>query len=245
MSLQRITVLSPHRDDAVFSLALSLKRWTSLGIPCRILNFFTESQYAPRCNAFSTGEISHKRRVEDIRALRLTSRSIEIVDCGWKDAPIRLSLPLDQVMAPESRRHLSATEIRHTAQIIRRYCPSDLVIAPLALGFHVDHQLISTASTAAVPGKRLAFYEDLPYATWTEETEIKRKVDAMRWEGGGFMPCYNRQPGAVRQKARLASTYGSQMSPEEVRPIAHYAEKYRSAERIWLPKRSAGWNSIR
>lgn len=241
----RITVLSPHRDDAVFSLALTLHLWANRGIRCRILNFFTESQYAPRLKTASISEISRHRQLEDRKALRRISPLIEVQDVYLKDAPLRLGLAFDQLMRPQSSRFLSRDEIGRTSRMIEALCRSDLVMAPLALGFHVDHQLIRLAGLQAIAPKRLGFYEDLPYATWTAEEAIQEQIRLVgRQVGNDYNARYSRHSSGKIKKLQSVRIYDSQINSGEARSIAGYSGKYKSAERIWLPHGSNGWNAI-
>ena len=71
----KIFVLSPHRDDAAFSLALSITHWLSVGHEVTVINVFTRSLYAPYADSEAMpasarlDHVSTLRRHEDRAAL--------------------------------------------------------------------------------------------------------------------------------------------------------------------------------
>src|SRR5581483_9095791 len=128
-----IHVLSPHRDDAIFSLFFSLCGWRARGMPVCITNFFTRSNYAPQARADGASAISEIRKREDRAALRRADLAIRVHDRELLDAPLRLEIPSSRVCLTQPR-------------------DSDIAMVERAL-----------------PASRLAFYEDLPYAMWSDE----------------------------------------------------------------------------
>ena len=92
----KIVVLSPHRDDAAFSLSLSMSHWLAVGHSITLLNVFTRSLYAPYSDAESKTEserleyVSALRKREDQKFLASLSGDIQMIDLDVVDAPIRL-----------------------------------------------------------------------------------------------------------------------------------------------------------
>ena len=239
--MQRVTILSPHRDDAAFSLYLWLKKWINSGVNVRVLNFFTVSAYGPRGTAESAEAVSRIRMMEDRRVLCLTGRSIRVRDCDLLDAPLRLRIKPEAVCLPETYK-MAAGSQPEIETLIERHTGLDLVVAPLATGGHADHLLVLRAAIACSRNHRLAFYEDLPYAAWKSESElagcIKEVETATRVR---LMPAVTRRHGAMRQKQNIIAQYRSQITPEEAALIAGYSARYGGGERLWIPKRSRGW----
>ncbi len=57
--MRKLTVLSPHRDDAAFSLFICLAKWSMFpSLKVKVLNFFTESAYAPYSSASDAISVS-------------------------------------------------------------------------------------------------------------------------------------------------------------------------------------------
>ena len=190
-----ILVLSPHRDDAAFSLTLSLQHWLAAGHQVTVMNVFTRSLYAPYADAEKVPQherldfISALRKREDIAALKKIGVA-SVIDLDIKDAPIRLdcdsSIVCDMEVVPHDRaipkvrkaleaelaRQQHATKQHEAKQQGGDQHAGDqptgdqhALVLPLGLGHHVDHR---TARDAALPlsqGVPCAFYEELPYAT--------------------------------------------------------------------------------
>jgi hypothetical protein len=90
-----LLILSPHRDDAAFSLSLALEHWLRGRHTLTIVNVFTRSRYAPFSDADTVHEndlmsyVSAMRKREDEAFLK-QMRGARMVDLNLKDAPIRL-----------------------------------------------------------------------------------------------------------------------------------------------------------
>jgi len=117
-----------------------------------------------------------------------------------------------------------------------------IVLAPLGLGDHLDHLTVRQAALRATRGKRLAFYEDLPYASWTSEPCIVQRVRNIETENGAALrPAVLRRQRSSLTKLHLAARYQSQITKEEAVKISRFSAKYRGGERIWIPKQSGRW----
>lgn len=241
--MAELLVLSPHRDDAIFSLAIALGRWSSCA-RISILNFFTTSSYAPRVRVedCSAANLSRIRRREDRRALRSVVEGIRVIDCGLLDAPIRLGVQTAAVSGPDASA-VRTEDVELVAEQVRRLArKASAIIGPLGLGNHIDHRTVREAAMRVVPPKRLAFYEDLPYATWTTEEQLTGIVAGLRRP---LLPKLVRPAACnVFRKRGLARLYSSQIAPAEAGMIAGYSAKYRSAERVWIPAHSRIWSEL-
>jgi LmbE family N-acetylglucosaminyl deacetylase len=244
--MEKITILSPHRDDSSFSLGLALSFWGAAAVKLQVVNFFTRSTYAPRSLAKTIEEVSAVREEEDRRALAFIHSSIEVTSLALLDAPLRLDLPFSQVTEEQSAQRISREEFRELSRYIQQHCANSLTIAPLGLGNHVDHIAVHKAAVDSLPPQNTAFYEDLPYATWTPAADLQARIESVqRATGTQLEPWILQTQNAVRQKRQIASFYQSQITAEEADNIAEYAETYRSGERLWLPVGSESWKAIR
>jgi hypothetical protein len=240
--MRELLVLSPHRDDAAFSLFICLKNWCTLPIRIKVSNFFTATSYAPHLSGGNWGMVSAARKREDHHALSRICRSIRVVDHGLFDAPLRLGIPVSAAFHQDV--HAVSTAQEDLGKFIR-VGGGVSCIAPLALGNHIDHQLVSSAAIASVLPNRLAFYEDLPYATWTEERAVRQRVSEIAEATGVRLgPFIVRMPWGAACKLRLISKYRSQITAREARNIASWANNYGGGERIWVPQHSRYWPAI-
>ncbi|MGA8027866.1 MAG: PIG-L family deacetylase [Bryobacteraceae bacterium] len=243
--MDELTVLSPHRDDAAFSLCQSLARWTHLPLKLRVVNFFTVSAYGPRSGSTDRALISSLRKREDERAIASIDREIKIESLDLLDAPLRLGVNVSSVCRSEMGALQPQGEAENLAYWIRRYLRRGLVLSPLGLGNHVDHLAVKTAAVSSSMRNRLGFYEDLPYAIWTPDSVLRRSIgDIEERTGMPLRPVVIRGKKGVRWKARIIGGYASQITREHATGIAQFALTYRGCERIWIPKHAKGWQLL-
>lgn len=149
---RRVFYLSPHPDDVALSCAGSLLADVAAGADVTLLSVFV------------SGESAATRRAEDeqaARALGCKYLSLDLFDAP--DRPeIRGSLGLFMPYGPP---HLGIT-----SEVVARLrwhvsAPAELV-APLAVGGHIDHRIVHEAARALAfeLGLQLAYFEDLPYS---------------------------------------------------------------------------------
>lgn len=243
--MDELTVLSPHRDDALFSLYICLSQWRKRSIRITVLNFFTETAYAPHALPNSHNSISSLRAREDRYAVNAIDARIRIKSAKLVDAPLRLNIAAGQVCDPEIRAYHDSHDLQTLSMLMHASIARGLAIAPLALGNHVDHLLVHRAAARSLPGKNLAFYEDLPYATWTTDEELRSRVirseERTRVRLQGVVV---RAPHAAWNKREVGVHYQSQITPQEAAQIAGYSARYGGGERIWIPRHSKRWRSL-
>lgn len=241
-----LTILSPHRDDAAFSLCLALSQWSNLPVKLAVVNFFTISEYAPHALSTRKASISALRTREDYAVLRSINSEIRVEALDLLDAPLRFGISPDAVTRPETAALQSASEIEALAGRVRKCFTRGLVLAPLGLGDHVDHLAVNSAAVASSANHRLGFYEDLPYAIWTSEQALCEKVRKVELSTKVNLKSavIRSHSFAVARKRHLIDKYQSQIRPEEARAIANYASNYDGGERIWIPKYGAPWKLL-
>ena len=240
-----LTVLSPHRDDALFSLALALSRWSKFSSPITVLNFFTVSSYAPLSTASSISAVSTLRRSEDRRALYRIDPRIKAISLGFLDAPLRMNISVGSITALENEQLRPAGETRDLARSMQPYFRCCLVLAPLALANHIDHRAVYSAALTVQAGQRLGFYEDLPYATWVSGDELAtRLAETERATGVPLKPLVIQGKGGVAKKRRDIRVYRSQIRRNEADVIARYASRFGGGERIWIPRHGKLWREL-
>ena len=171
----RLIILSPHLDDGVLSCGGLIAAAAAGGHRVEIWTLFCSAPWWPRysplaqwfhsvCAGRAGAGLARRRRAEDREACRMLG--VGFRHYGWRDAVYRR----DQAGAvlyescrqerwhPADDAHLE----RMTRQLAHHLTESDLMIGPLALGKHVDHQLARAAAERSGHA-RLAYYPDLPY----------------------------------------------------------------------------------
>ena len=223
-----ILVLSPHRDDAAFSLALTLSSWLRAGHTVTLLNAFTRSLDAPFSDADFLHEndrlsyVSAMRKKEDEAFLRQLP-GLTLVDANIKDGPLRLhcypeviyDIPLDPNDGALVKIRKSLT--RHLAQ------PNPAFVLPLGLGNHIDHRVAREAAQAIVADLPCAFYEDLPDAFRLPETPTQPNLT----------PIYTQSPNPLAWKRKAILLYNSQIQEDTADQILDHARAHHDSERLW------------
>ncbi len=172
-----LLVLSPHLDDGVLSCGGRIAATTAAGGRVRIATLFAADDPVEPANplavklrrtwALPPGEVMAARRREDEEACRRLDAEADHWDLP--DALYRVDAagaPLYPTLgslfgppAPEDDE--LANEI---AARIDDAPATALVLAPLAIGGHVDHVLARRAAERCE--RAVAFYEDFPYVEW-------------------------------------------------------------------------------
>jgi LmbE family N-acetylglucosaminyl deacetylase len=150
--MEATVIVSPHQDDAVFSL------WHVLAGDgdVSVVNVFAGvpgpgrvGWWDAETGAADAGERSRERRREDHAALAFAGRSS--IDLDFVDAQYREG----------------AQDAEPIAAAIAAAVPGDaLLLAPAGLGAHPDHQLARSAALALrARDRRVGLYADVPHAT--------------------------------------------------------------------------------
>ena len=239
-----ILVLSPHRDDAAFSLSLSISHWLAVGHRVTVLNVFTRSLYAPYSDAETVhvndrlAYVSALRRREDDEFLKQFP-GVTMVDLNMKDAPIRLhcdsSIVCDMDVNPEDT---CIPKIRKAlAKLATAQHSTSALVLPLGLGHHVDHRTARDASLPLTTELPCAFYEDLPYATrpgvQIDLTRFREDAATRFHEPLDPVFCHSTNTHPSEFKRRIALLYASQIDASLADAISSFSHRYHGAERLW------------
>jgi LmbE family N-acetylglucosaminyl deacetylase len=175
----RLLILSPHPDDAVWSLGGALPHWQKEGEVAVVSCFDGDAAPAAlaqlarpehRWRRFGSAAL---RRQEDAAALALLGCPLHSL--GLNDAATRLDLDA-QFECPDAAALFLAPDypswprppVGMHAQLQALLRPSDTLIAPLALGRHVDHCLVHRlARESGVP---VRYYAEFPYLLALQKT---------------------------------------------------------------------------
>jgi LmbE family N-acetylglucosaminyl deacetylase len=150
-------VLSPHLDDAVLSCPGYIQKLRQEGVKVVVATVFTEAD-AKRAAHYQV------RQVEDRQAVRLLGgRTMHL---GFRDAPFRSARYGNFCGIVFGRAHeypLTLAAVTAELRDLIAIFQPERILAPLAIGNHVDHRVVRDAALAAVEDG-LLFYEDRPYA---------------------------------------------------------------------------------
>jgi LmbE family N-acetylglucosaminyl deacetylase len=165
--------VSPHLDDAVFSAGGVLALLSRTGWRVRVVTCFTASVDDPRPFALSTqldkglpADVDYMalRRAEDQAAQRRLG-VLPPVHLPLPEAPHRGYDSPPELFVPPRPDDTAGTALQG---LLRPHLePADLVLAPQAIGAHVDHLLTARAVAAVAPPSRTGWWRDVPYVTRT------------------------------------------------------------------------------
>jgi len=161
--------VSPHLDDAVFSAGGTLHNLARAGWAVRVVTCFTASVRAPGPFAVSTqldkglpADVDYPalRRTED-RAAQRELGALPPLHPPFAEAPHR---GYDSVARLFGRLREDDDVERTLAPCLARCLDTaDLVLAPQAIGGHVDHRVVARIVAAVAAPERVAWWRDAPY----------------------------------------------------------------------------------
>jgi LmbE family N-acetylglucosaminyl deacetylase len=168
--------VSPHLDDAVFSAGGTLAVLAAEGWRVRVVTCFTASVADPSPFALSTqldkglgADVDYMalRRAEDAAALALLGA--EPVHLPLPEAPHRGYVNAADLFAGQHADDAIAGRLHEALAPCLR--DADLVLAPQAIGDHVDHRVVADVVTDLAP-----------FALWWRDTPyVLRRPDAQPW----------------------------------------------------------------
>jgi LmbE family N-acetylglucosaminyl deacetylase len=173
--------LSPHLDDAALSCGGTIFRQTQAGQQVMVVNIFAGVPDYSRLSTFAREKHAVWGSPEDVVAARqaedraaLTRLGAEAVYWDHLDAIYRLDGT--RVLYPDEAGIFGAVDpadgalqdglVAEVETLLDR-ARDAMCYVPLAIGHHVDHQLVRDVGLAlADRGRRVRFYEDFPYVWW-------------------------------------------------------------------------------
>ena len=218
----RILLISPHPDDIAWSLGVTVARLRAAGALLSCLTLFGRTRYAPSSPDHGTLAASALRAREEDAWAALTGVRVE--RCDLPDAGLR-GFDDETEMGPEPELEIVHRVTARLRSAIDRARP-DLVLAPLALGGHVDHTATRHALRALDPAVDVLWYEDLPYAAAAQPAR------AAHVEVVAIGPHWPAKEAGVR-------CFASQ-SPREVLPVLRRHADAVSGERVIADAPRAG-----
>lgn len=169
--MPRALALSPHLDDAVFSCGGTLALLAQQGWDVTVCTIFTRSVPSPTGFALACQldkglppdvDYMALRRAED--AVACQGLGVNAVWLDFPEAPHRGYANAKALFAPpHARDDVTGPLVRVLADLLA--APVDLMLAPQAVGGHVDHVLLVKALRAVLERDAAAWWwTDFPYA---------------------------------------------------------------------------------
>lgn len=238
--------LSPHLDDAALSCGGQIHQQTSRGDSVLVVTVMAGDPPAGPLSAFARSlharwglpadEVVAGRRAEDVAACQLLGA--EWAHWPFADAVYRCDgatgAPLyptweDVIAAPHAADEALVDEL---AQRMADLPAAGRILAPLAVGNHMDHQLTRLAAVRCF-GAGLWYYEDYPYVLDAAATAVV-PTDDPQWQAE-IMPV---PPLSLQMKiagiAAFASQVGSFFSdrPDLEQKMTAFTARV-GGERVW------------
>jgi LmbE family N-acetylglucosaminyl deacetylase len=239
-----LLVLSPHLDDAALSCGGSIHRCTRAGGRALVVTLFAgdvpraPSAFAREVEALwgLDNEVMAARRAEDERAMAILGAELrhwDLIDALYRTAPggeplyENLKALRAEVRDPGDLSQRLETGLRELPGAAR-------VLAPLAVGGHVDHQLARQAAESVLgDAPELRFYEDYPYAR--SRFALRRALGRRRrW----IAESVDLEEADVEARCAATLAYPSQLGTafDDERDVRRQLRRYvarRGGERLW------------
>jgi LmbE family N-acetylglucosaminyl deacetylase len=246
--------ISPHLDDVIYSCGATAAAWAR-SRPVLVATVFagtppedTNSRLVAHFHRlWGTASRPTLRLQEDVRAAEVVGSMpvhLNFIDGIYRTderrRPRYTSVQSIFDADPGCEASLEAEVVEGLRGLIRSMHPA-VIVAPLAIGGHIDHILTRRAcdaltGTHAHGRDRVWYYEDLPYALHRDEQGwVERHC-------GGLYPSVRFVDGnAWTRKREAVNVYGSQKAsvwgehdaPHELERYARKVGSGRLAERFW------------
>lgn len=213
--------LSPHLDDAALSCGGQIAMRTAAGQKVLIVTLMAGDPREAAVSDFAAAlherwalaaDVVADRRAEDVASCRILGadyRHESLLDAIYRVHP-QSGAPYVQsnndLFGPVHETDAAESGARLTA-VLRALPPCGRLFAPLAVGNHVDHQLVRRAAES-VAGAGLWYYEDYPYTRISGALEIAVPADGAGWVAE-HVPL---TAAAIETKIEAIAAFASQLS---------------------------------
>jgi LmbE family N-acetylglucosaminyl deacetylase len=211
-----------------------------------MVTVFSESKNAtpPFKERRSATEITDIRKEED--ELFASLEGLPLMRLGLPDSGIRgESNDGPQHTLDDASKHSVFTKVKLAiAKVIGPAIGHSLIYVPLGILGHIDHRMVRDAARQIVAesGKRgalrsLRYYEDLPYAAFATEHQIRQLARMLISPSPQFQEVSLK--GVWGRKRKAAQIYASQLKPFTLKALADHSSSVSNGdlpeiERVWL-----------
>ena len=230
---EKILVISPHSDDAAYSIGGLLQKST-LKSRVHLVTLFGRSNFTRRSGGARDWRAVTKIRKREDQAF--ASRiGADFTHLDWPEAAIRIGRTSGAIFVNGNSSvrliGVPATLRSKMKRVFDRLQPR-CVFAPLGIGGHRDHLIARQLASAEARKRKLPlfFYEDLPYAAELSSQRLRAQALAIDPE---LRPW--RVPIQLAGKLNNLTLYRSQVSAAELGIVAEYAGRWRNdaSEQVW------------
>jgi LmbE family N-acetylglucosaminyl deacetylase len=243
--------LSPHLDDVALSCGGQIFRQTKMGRRVLVVTIMAGDPVIDQISAFADSlhrrwqlsdlaEVVQARRAEDVAACRILGAAYQhwnLPDCIYRVDPAGELLYKDVEAIFGTVHQAEFDLIERIARTFGDLPGHGRLVSPLALGHHVDHQIVRRAAKTRF-GPGLWHYEDYPYTQWPE---VSQELNNFREEDWQFdiIPLDDE---ALEARAQAIASFTSQVSSffrDETdlrQQVRAYASKV-GGERLWRAKK--------
>lgn len=240
----RVTIVSPHFDDAPLSLGQSLLDGALHGCRVRVRVVFARTNFTRWVHPTRgrAGPISLWRRAEE--SVAQVAFGYRVATSPHEEVVLRTG-ELDPAVLLDPTSELDDALVDTlTAQARRWRGDGSTVLFPAGIGGHLDHRLVAEAGRRllAEHPDRIGFYEDRPYASLVDPGVVDETLRAI---DPALVPVDVSGPVTERLHRRLRRCYPSQIDDLFVRAMD--ADRVTGAcERVWFaPGQVPAWLSFR
>lgn len=169
-------ILSPHFDDAPLSLGQSLIDGELAGTRPVVGVVFGRSNWQRWFHPTRrrTPLVSMIRRAEERLNARRFGYSVKV---GGLEEVILRTGQTDSAVFLDPDVPVPDDLVAAVVDVISGWrSPGQLVLAPLGVGGHLDHRIVTAAAQRIVPSEHLGFYEDRPYASFLTDDQITARA---------------------------------------------------------------------
>lgn len=240
--------LSPHADDVVLSCGGIIHALVPNGKTVQVVNVFSGQSQVQHLSAFACHlhakwglekNTVFARRQEDLAALQELGLTAPLYwefleapyRCGTDSRPLYATYDEMRGKLAEEDGELEQALLHQVIQLLDGMPETTVVYVPLALGQHVDHQILfRVGRMLGAAGRHVRFYEDFPYVE-----NYALDPDVFNWVPKAI-------PISVTVKTQAAEKYTSQLRglggssrvvAERLAHAARAVNKRQPAERLW------------
>lgn len=172
----RVLVLAPHFDDAPLSLGQAFLDGELRGHRISVGVLFSRSNWTRFMHPT-------RKRWPIVTAIRLAEETVTALRFryrfrlgGVEEAILRTGDSNPERLLTRVDTFSDYSVVDELISTISTWAESaDVVIAPLSVGNHLDHQLTTEAARrVSESGVQVAYYEDRPYTAWLGDDEVAR-----------------------------------------------------------------------
>lgn len=227
-----VLLLSPHPDDVAYSVGGIVALAAGIA-DLSMLTVFGRSAWALSADLRLQGvDAVTRTRADENRAycgLRgITYHALEFGDSSCQGYDEAGEMSADPANDPRTGTVQAAVNARVAA------LAPDIVLAPAAIGGHIDHRIVAEAARQ-LDGVRVLFYEDLPYAAWQTLQAIEQTLAASELSPFASVDI----SGVIDDKIEGMWLYRTQTSVGTIGEMLLHADRLgvgglRRVERVWI-----------